>query len=72
MKTIKVGRSSSNDFVVNESIVSGQHAIINVDDSGEVTIRDLNSTNGTFVDGKRIADTTKLKPGQVVRLGGKT
>lgn len=72
MKTIKVGRSSSNDFVVNDSIVSGQHAILNVSDFGEVTIKDLNSLNGTFVDGKRIIDTEKLKPGQVVRLGGKT
>lgn len=72
VKTIKVGRSSSNDFVVNDSVVSGQHAIITVSDSGEVTIKDLNSTNGTFVDGERINETKKLKPGQVVRLGGKT
>ena len=72
VKTIKIGKSSSNDFVVNNDIVSRQHAILTVYDTGDVTIKDLNSTNGTFVDGKRIADTTKLKPGQVVRLGGKT
>ena len=72
VKTIKIGKSSSNDFVINNVIVSRQHAILTVYDTGEVTIKDLNSLNGTFVDGKRVSDMEKLKPGQVVRLGGKT
>ena len=72
VKTIKVGKSSSNDFVINNDIVSRQHAILTVYDTGEVIIKDLNSLNGTFVDGKRVSDTEKLKPGQVVRLGSKT
>lgn len=71
-KNIKIGKSSSNDFVINNDIVSRQHAILIAYDTGEVTIKDLNSTNGTFVDGERISETKKLKPGQVVRLGGKT
>ena len=69
VKNIKVGRSSSNDYVVNDSTVSGQHAILTVNDFGEVTIKDLNSTNGTFVDGKRITSVEKLQPGQIVVLG---
>jgi len=72
VKTIKIGKSSSNDFVINNDIVSRQHAILTVYDTGEVTIKDLNSTNGTFVDGKRITDTEPLKSGQVVRLGGQS
>lgn len=72
VKTIKVGKSSSNDFVINNDIVSRQHAILTVYDTGVVDIKDLNSLNGTFVDGKRITNTEMLKPGQVVRLGGKT
>ncbi len=69
VKTIKIGKSSSNDFVINDETVSRQHAVLAVFDSGEITIKDLNSTNGTFVDGKRINDTTQLKPGQIVLLG---
>lgn len=72
VKTIKIGKSSSNDFVVNNDIVSRQHAILTVYDTGDVTIKDLNSTNGTFVDGKRIAETETLKFGQIVRLGSST
>lgn len=72
VKTIKIGKSSSNDFVINNDIVSRQHAILSVYDTGVVTIKDLNSTNGTFVDEKRISETETLKSGQVVRLGSKT
>lgn len=69
MKTIKVGRSHTNDFVVNDNTVSGQHALLTVLDSGEVTIMDLDSTNGTYVDGKRITEVTKLHSNQTVCLG---
>lgn len=72
VKKIKVGRSSSNDFVINNDWVSGRHAILSITDSGEVSISDRNSKNGTFVDGKRVTESTILKPGVIVRLGGKT
>lgn len=70
MKTIKIGKSSSNDFVVNDDSVSRNHALLIINDTGTVTIKDLNSTNGTFVDGKRIFET-QLLPGQTVKLGNK-
>lgn len=54
MKTIKIGRSSSNDVVINDPVVSSSHAIITVSDIGEVSIEDQNSKNGTFVNGTRI------------------
>lgn len=72
MKTIRIGKSSTNDFVVNNDTVSRQHAIITVFDTGEVAIKDLNSLNGTFVDEKRITDATRLFPNQVVRIGNTT
>lgn len=70
MKTIKVGKSTSNDFIVNDDSVSRSHALLIIDNSGTITIKDLNSTNGTFVDGKRILEA-KLHPGQTVKLGNK-
>ena len=43
--------------------------MLTVSSDGRVYIRDLNSLNGTFVDGKRITSDTELRPGNVVRLG---
>lgn len=71
MKNFRIGKHSSNDYVVNEDTVSRYHAQMTVTDSGEVYIKDLRSTNGTFVDGKKIQSETKLIAGNVVRLGNK-
>ncbi len=71
MKTIRIGKHSANDYVVSDDTVSRYHAQMTVTDSGEVYIKDLGSTNGTFVDGKKILSDTKLVAGNVVRLGNK-
>src|SRR5437868_3161614 len=50
-----IGRSKRADYIISTSEVSKQHAeIVSVGD--EVRIRDLGSTNGTFVNGQRITD----------------
>ena len=54
MRTIKIGKSTSNDYVIGDNTVSRQHASVTILDDGRMTIKDLNSTNGTFVNGKRI------------------
>lgn len=71
MKTIRIGKADSNDFVVKENTVSRQHAVLTITDAGEYYIRDLNSTNGTYIDGKRISEQTRLVTGNVLRLGNK-
>jgi pSer/pThr/pTyr-binding forkhead associated (FHA) protein len=50
--------------------VSRRHATVMVDDSGRATIRDENSTNGTFVNGDRVLPgiAVRLADGDVVRL----
>ena len=50
--------------------VSRRHATVTVDDSGRATIRDENSTNGTFVNGDRVLPgiAVRLADGDVVRL----
>lgn len=68
MKALKIGRSSSNDIVLDDQTVSAQHAILYIDDNNQYRIKDLNSTNGTFVNDNRISDSI-LKQTDTVRLG---
>lgn len=69
MRTIKIGRGAGNDVVINDGVVSTNHAVITVSDFGEITIEDLHSTNGTFVNGKRISGKEKLTSASTVVLG---
>lgn len=63
---IIVGRSSDVDMVLIEDMVSRRHARLECLE--EITIEDLGSTNGTFVNGERIKRTT-LKEGDRVLIG---
>jgi pSer/pThr/pTyr-binding forkhead associated (FHA) protein len=67
-ETTTVGRVSDNAFEIPESSVSSHHAEI-VLRGGDILVRDLNSTNGTFINGDQITGETILKPGQILRLG---
>jgi len=54
MKVLKIGRAQDNDYVVdNDPTVDLYHCEIIMDDSG-IRLRDLNSTNGTFVNLKTV------------------
>jgi serine protease Do len=68
MKTIKIGRTVGNDVVVNNSSVSREHALILIDSDAVVIIRDLGSSNGTFVNNIKIKEQ-KLIVGDEVKLG---
>ncbi len=64
-----IGRSSDADAVVDEPSLSRQHARLSMAADGAVTVEDLNSTNGVFVNGaqRRIAT---IVAGDMIRLGG--
>jgi ABC transport system ATP-binding/permease protein len=66
-ETILLGRLNT-DLVVRDSDVSRRHAIIEVFEDDLVYIRDLGSTNGTFVNGQRIS-TVKMNNGDKMKLG---
>src|SRR3954467_12555658 len=52
-----------------DSEISRGHARVFHDPSGRLTIEDLGSTNGTFVNGNRISGQQSLNPGDQVRVG---
>ena len=62
-----VGRVSDNAFEIPEASVSSHHAEI-IQRGGGIHIKDLGSTNGTFISGEKISEGV-LKPGQILRLG---
>ena len=62
-----VGRVEDNAFQIAEPSVSSRHCEILLR-GDEVVVKDLNSTNGTFINGEKISESV-LKPGQTLRLG---
>jgi predicted component of type VI protein secretion system len=67
VETTTVGRVEDNAFQIADPSVSSHHCEMLLR-GGDVVIRDLNSTNGSFINGEKITEAT-LKPGQVLRLG---
>jgi pSer/pThr/pTyr-binding forkhead associated (FHA) protein len=65
---VNIGRADYNDLVLNDESVSGQHAKLTRREGIWILV-DLGSTNGTMVDGERIAEDTPLAPGCFVRFG---
>jgi protease PrsW len=64
---IMIGRTLNNSFVIEHPSVSKRHARIVIEDN-DYALYDLGSSNGTFVNGKRIKET-KLQDGCEVRFG---
>ena len=62
-----IGRVEDNTFQIPDPSVSSHHCEILLK-GGEVIVRDLNSTNGTFIAGQQVTEAT-LKPSQILRLG---
>src|SRR5436309_14134729 len=67
-REIIIGRSSDLDMVLVEDIVSRRHAKITTTDA-EIAIRDVGSTNGTFVNGEKITGRARLHEGDRILVG---
>ena len=62
-----IGRVEDNTLPIAEASVSSHHCEILLK-GADVVVHDLNSTNGTFINGEKITESV-LKPGQILRLG---
>jgi len=62
-----IGRFEDNAFQIAEPSVSSHHCEL-IQRGSDIVVKDLNSTNGTFVNGEKITEAA-LKPGQILRLG---
>lgn len=63
-----IGRAAGADFIVDAALVSRVHCRLTVRPDGELEVKDLQSTNGTFVNGERI-DTARVAPGDRLQVG---
>jgi nitrite reductase (NADH) large subunit len=68
-RDMRIGRKPENDLVINDPDVSGQHARIRWDES-VFLLEDMQSTNGTYLNGHRISSPTHLTSGALIKVGG--
>src|SRR5438128_4507439 len=64
-----IGHDRKNEIIVDEPSISGLHARLSVQSDDEIYIEDLDSANGTFVDGHLASGPTRLSFDKDVRLG---
>ena len=67
--SIVLGRSASTDIPVDDSGVSRPHARVETRGKTSFVVTDLGSTNGTYVDGKKISEETRIFDGSVITIG---
>lgn len=67
---LRIGRTAKSDYALGEdSYLSGQHFAIE-NDGAEPRVRDLGSSNGTFLNGEQVTSQTVLREGDSVTAGG--
>ena len=64
-----IGRSARNDVVLDDGKVSRRHALVHKQDDAEYWVIDLGSGNGTYLNGRRVTQPTRLANGDVLLLG---
>ena len=66
--TVTLGRSTRMTAQLEDSYVSDEHAAVEPDGDGW-TVRDLGSTNGTYLNGAKVTQPTEVGAGDQLRLG---
>ncbi|MEV0981907.1 FHA domain-containing protein [Streptomyces sp. NPDC049915] len=67
---VRVGRSADADVPLDDPDVSRLHCAVTLSADGRVTVADLNSTNGTTLDGTRVGErAVRFAPGPLLRIG---
>src|SRR5580658_1942394 len=68
-RILRIGRSDTNDVVLNDDLVSRNHAMLQGSEEGLFYITDCGSRNGTMVNDVRAAAPRILRPGDQIRIG---
>jgi FHA domain len=68
-RAVIIGRSAECDLKLNDNYLSSRHARV-VNEAGELTIEDLGSTNGTYVNQQPVSGRMHLERGDIVQVGG--
>ena len=63
-----LGRTARADFILDAPLVSRLHCRLSADASGQLVVEDLDSQNGTFVNGRKV-DRATLKSGDRLTVG---
>jgi pSer/pThr/pTyr-binding forkhead associated (FHA) protein len=63
-----IGRATGADFIVDAPLVSRVHCRLTASADGNLEVQDLDSTNGTFINGKRV-EAGRLKSGDRLGVG---
>src|SRR5437870_10386710 len=66
---LTIGRSPKNVLILDSQKVSRRHAIINVQNIGEFWLIDLGSSNGTFLNGRRLHQPVRLSDQDQLAIG---
>ena len=66
---ISIGRRMKSDYTLSDPYISRQHAIIYLNDNNYPTISDLESTNGTYVQDRKIKNPTILNDSDLISIG---
>jgi pSer/pThr/pTyr-binding forkhead associated (FHA) protein len=64
-----IGRDPACDVTLNSATVSVEHCAVEVDQLSRITVEDLRSRNGTWINDEAVAKPRVLAPGDILRLG---
>ena len=67
--TINLGRAADSTFLLDDDYSSARHAQLVQRDERTWVVTDLNSTNGTYVNGQRLTSPVPVSLGDVIRIG---
>ncbi len=67
-KELLIGRAASSDLIIGDEFASSMHAKL-VLVGEDWVLQDLNSTNGTFLDGKKVTTPATIRAGMNIRIG---
>ncbi len=63
-----IGRGPDNEITLSQPLISRQHCQL-FESGGRIVVRDMGSTNGTFIGSERVERDRALKPGELLTIG---